>query len=277
MRTRLIAAAAALALCLGAVERASANIIGYDGVYNAFDASSENTALTIPGSTVGAMVIVPSGYHAPGSDYGVQVNPIQSNGAAVLGTTALIRENTSVEAFTMQWRNRSQYEVLPAQHPLVPTWASYMASDVVNITGSNNQPYVLQMSYNVTDQDNLADGSVTLGWLNPTGNAGSPMWMFAPTKANITNNLPSTTSDFFNGSYDAFRQTATYTSAGGISDLVGWWGIDTTNRDVWAVLNYDGTFAVVPEPGTLSLLAAGALAAAAATFRRWKSFLGLAR
>ena len=31
---------------------------------------------------------------------------------------------------------------------------------------------------------------------------------------------------------------------------LGYYGLDTVNHTAWAVVDYDGTFAVVPEPGT---------------------------
>ena len=38
---------------------------------------------------------------------------------------------------------------------------------------------------------------------------------------------------------------------------MGDWGVDLAHNAVWAVVNYTGDFAVVPEPGTFALLAAG--------------------
>ena len=45
---------------------------------------------------------------------------------------------------------------------------------------------------------------------------------------------------------------------------LGDWGVNTANHTVWAVIDHDSDFAVevtpAPEPGTLILLAAGAVA-----------------
>ena len=38
---------------------------------------------------------------------------------------------------------------------------------------------------------------------------------------------------------------------------LGDWGVNTANDTVWAVVNHNSDFAVVPEPSTLALLAAG--------------------
>jgi hypothetical protein len=40
---------------------------------------------------------------------------------------------------------------------------------------------------------------------------------------------------------------------------VGDWGVNTSNHAVWAVLDHNSQFAVVPEPGTLALLVAAAV------------------
>jgi hypothetical protein len=40
---------------------------------------------------------------------------------------------------------------------------------------------------------------------------------------------------------------------------LGDWGVNTVNHTVWAVLDHNSDFAVTPEPGTLVLLAVGAI------------------
>src|SRR5208283_1966362 len=54
---------------------------------------------------------------------------------------------------------------------------------------------------------------------------------------------------------------------------LGDWGVDMTSHTVWAVLDHNSDFAVVPEPSTLSLLAAGGLGLLAAVRRRRKGRL----
>ena len=43
---------------------------------------------------------------------------------------------------------------------------------------------------------------------------------------------------------------------------LGDWGVNTANHTVWAVVNHNSDFAVVPEPSTLVLLGAAAVALA---------------
>jgi hypothetical protein len=77
------------------------------------------------------------------------------------------------------------------------------------------------------------------GWLN-----GSNQWVNAIYgNANQANNL------FVSGGYDG-------------NLVLGHYGLDATNKSVWAVVDHNGQFAAVPEPATLLLLAAGGLSAA---------------
>jgi hypothetical protein len=38
---------------------------------------------------------------------------------------------------------------------------------------------------------------------------------------------------------------------------LGTYGLDAANNTVWAVLNHNSTFAIVPEPGTITLVGIG--------------------
>lgn len=49
---------------------------------------------------------------------------------------------------------------------------------------------------------------------------------------------------------------------------LGDWGVNTANHTVWAVIDHNSDFAVVPEPGTLALLAVAAIGLLAYAWRR---------
>ncbi len=53
----------------------------------------------------------------------------------------------------------------------------------------------------------------------------------------------------FAGSYLDSTATAS-------AEFLGSWGFDTANNSVWAILDHNSDFAIIPEPGTVSLLAA---------------------
>ncbi len=107
-------------------------------------------------------------------------------------------------------------------------------SDIVDLTGTINDVFVLQMNYD--ESFLLGDEADTylawwdgLGWVNAVmGNSsGTPAFLLGAYDNNLT---------------------------------VGRYGVDTDNNVVWAVLDHNSSFAVVsivPEPGTLMLLAAG--------------------
>jgi fibronectin-binding autotransporter adhesin len=158
-------------------------------------------------------------------------------GAGTLGTTAtIVSSATFLSAGSTMvseaWRTRTGTEA--ATVPVV--------SDVVQITGTGGTDYVLQMSYNPLDLPSYLTGyedHLNLGELIG-GN-----W----TLAAANDNGGSVTTTRFLGGWAAVDNTLT----------LGDYGVDTTNHVVWAVLDHDGTFAVIPEPTSLGLLGLGAL------------------
>jgi len=61
-----------------------------------------------------------------------------------------------------------------------------------------------------------------------------------------------------------------WADAGGGTMALGAWGVDIANDVVWAVVNHNSEFAVVPEPGTLVLFGAGLLGLVAYAWRKRK-------
>ena len=45
-----------------------------------------------------------------------------------------------------------------------------------------------------------------------------------------------------------------------LNEILGAWGVDGVNQDVWAVVNHNSDFAVVPEPSAFVLAGFGLLA-----------------
>jgi len=111
-------------------------------------------------------------------------------------------------------------------------------SDVFSLSGTSTNTFVLQL--NVTG---VAAGNF-LAWVN-----GSGSWANAVT--GNTGNNASGAQQGYAGSFSTFQ--GTYGST--LSAYVGAYGVDTTGGSVWAVINHNSDYAVVPEPATWALLA----------------------
>jgi hypothetical protein len=171
----------------------------------------------------------------------------------------------------MAWRVRATTETTTGEggtptSPPLPQVSAPLISDVIQLTGmashtvdpSQTDPFALQMTYSPSLLGNeaveSADGSIYLGWLNPSGGgAGVPLWQNAV--AGNTGNNATPAEQNFQGSFAAFQTAVGDTN---IADYIGAWGVDSTNHDAWAVVNHNSQFAVVPEPGTIVLAVFGA-------------------
>ena len=113
-----------------------------------------------------------------------------------------------------------------------------IVSDVIDIKGINGTTFALQLNY--ADPSKGAaweNANVFLGWLN-----SSTQWV------NAVDGNAGGTPHKVEGIYDP-------------SYTLGYWGVDSTNHVVWAVVNHNSEFAVVvPEPAALALFALGGLA-----------------
>ena len=123
-----------------------------------------------------------------------------------------------------------------------------LISDVLNVSGvtTTTGKYGLSMSYSQSALDLLAgvananEGGVYVAW-------------------------------YSNGTWD---RISTGAKCGSYNDslAVGSWGINTSTDTIWVVTNHAaGSFAVVPEPGTLTLLAGAFLSLIAYAWRKRKN------
>jgi hypothetical protein len=112
-------------------------------------------------------------------------------------------------------------------------------SDVFSLNGTGSDTFVLQL--NVTG---ITAGEF-LGWVN-----GSSSWANA-----VSGNTG--TAGMYAGTYTTSFATFV-TNHGGSFDaaaMLGAYGVDTSGGSVWAVVNHNSEFAVIPEPATWALLA----------------------
>jgi uncharacterized protein YjbI with pentapeptide repeats len=178
-----------------------------------------------------------------------------SGGYGMIGSEATILEGTntsgSAQTVTMQWRTQTQAERKSPE----------LISDVVRLSGmaldgtSQTSPFVLQMNYNPSllplgagSEGLLASKQqIYLAWLDP----GDGKWENA-----ILGNIGTNLGGFYLRAWVPGDMT------------LGDWGVNTANHTVWAVLDHNSDFAVVPEPSMLGLLAAGGIGWMAAAWRR---------
>jgi hypothetical protein len=163
-----------------------------------------------------------------------------------LGTTAVLlyyANTTGTDTgVAMSWRTRTASEAALSENGTKN--AGYLVSDVVRLTGMTNATagntatqtdrFVLQMNYN----EALLDGFEAVGVLNQKIYLA---WNDNGTWVNavLSNQGAGNTPQFVNRAYQA-----------GDELVLGRWGINTTANTVWAVLNHNSDFAVIPEPST---------------------------
>jgi hypothetical protein len=287
---------------LGGTLPLPANLFGPVGSQVSFtgtDAVSGNPATGSPVVANLAATIIGKGTKAtadgggiPGDSYGILLQT-QTTVSSLAGLTSTLGtgatsfgiNNTTVSilagnlstasTLTETWRSRASGELPPNSN--VSQGRLPLYSDVVNlsgITGGSNSIYALQMTYDPSQLGGPASvanaasgGFLYLGYRGADGK-----WHNATTTTQPDGNTgtgPGAVANF-QGSFAAF------TAANGtnLQNLLGSWGVDTANNDVWAVIDHDAEFAAVPEPGTIALLAGG-IAALGFAYRRRKGNLAL--
>jgi hypothetical protein len=219
-------------------------------------------------------------------------------------TKASILEVSGPMTIDMSWRSRaSALEEGNSSRPLVPDCAGWLVSDVVDISkpstaapgpfvanASGTLPaYVLQMTYSsslesVSDEKTDAPaGYLYLGWLDQVVTDPRHPWELTPEWVNaaIASQPGGLSSAVLRGgkdgkygpyveSWTAFRNS----HKSNVSSYLGYWGVDPATDTVWGVVNRQGEFAVVPEPGTIALLGV-AVPALLLALRRWRRNSGL--
>lgn len=112
-----------------------------------------------------------------------------------------------------------------------------IASDIVTVTGTDGDTFVLQLTYNESLAISLfgSEENLRLGWFD------GGLWKLAIN--GNTGGLPILVNGAWNPSY-----------------TLGYCGVDTESNTVWAVLNHNSDFAVVPEPSASAFLGLGTMA-----------------
>lgn len=247
----------------GIITKEGLNGVGLEGEALNFSAGSSVT-VDVPLRRVGQIALTETAHASVaigGSLAGLSARV--TNGDFATEATILAGTNTSGAALTnlgMKFRLRKDEEKKPS--PALPAGIGFLASDVVELSGmpSSGVTYALQMNYdpslfggNAAELAAFNSGYLYLGYLNGT------VW------ANAAKTNPVKP-------YDVSHAFVPATDELTPNDFVlGYYGIDTDANVVWAVIDHASEFAVVPEPGTLLLLAAGGLCLVVARLRRKQS------
>ncbi len=243
-------------------------------------------------------VVGPSGSYAGLESAVVGLQGTGGSNAAVvpfaapwLGGDAKILAGASTSAtartVSMSWRTRL---VTPATggSPLdethggpgsalqITTSTTGLISNVVNVTGletgspnpGSTDPFVLDMTYNPallpkggTLEAGLAANKL-IYMVSPTPGPDNGTSQYVNTVALNTGNVITSPLDSrygYVGSYAAFQADPLGGNGGTPVSELGAWGVDTSLHEVWAVVDHNSTFAVVPEPATILLAGLGLL------------------
>ncbi len=179
---------------------------------------------------------------------------VTSTGNGELGTVATILAGTTDDTVgattvSMSWRTRTGGEL------------GHLLSDVVNLSGidghlSSGGNYVLEMKY---DTAILGSGASSLA-------PGGGIYLASrPDGTSPWENAVLGNSNAGTVGLSLYEGNVAWNSS---FNVLGEWGVDTSTGVVWAVLDHNSQFAVVPEPGSMALLLIGLVGVAAVLRRR---------
>jgi len=219
-----------------------------------------------------------------------QVVALDSGQTDYLGSKAILLAGTNTGGETtvsMAWRNRTdleidgrpfggvywpetgvtQYATIYNSTNIALAYDSYgNPSDVLSLQGVHG-PFVLQMEYNEsalifdlpswTEEFVDSQNCIYLGWLEPGPMGLLPDYVEWVNAVEGNSTTGSKAVEWYKGTFAEF--TAEYTDFN-LTDYLGSFGCDIDTNTVWAVLDHNSDFTVVPEPSTLALLGLGVLA-----------------
>ena len=179
------------------------------------------------------------------------------------------------DTVSMEWRLRTAGEIAGTTTsppmPFLPH--DGLVSDVLRLSGMGNgggladfreqtDIFTLQMTYNpdalpgglAVEGALASEGAIYLAWLNTDSTLSNGIWVHA-----IDGNFGIGASAVTHvlSSWNTFASANGITDATTLAPYLGSWGVDTVNHKVWAVVNHNSDFAVVPEPSSFVLVLFG--------------------
>ena len=118
-------------------------------------------------------------------------------------------------------------------------------TEVLSLSGTDGDKVVLQVNYNESGMTPLQEAALYLAWFNP-----NTMQLVNAVEGNTPFDDEDNQPERHNGAYDPDTDF-----------VLGYYGVDTVNNTVWAVIDHNSDFAVnpVPEPTSALLAICGAL------------------
>ena len=173
---------------------------------------------------------------ASGELYGTVASPFHTSRLGGLGTTVDVLGGTAGGA-------AGTFKTVTINLLVTPN-AQFLpgfASDVIDLSGSGSDTIVLRLGYDETTAIAFygSESKVQPGWFDPNTNQWENMVL------GNTGGAPNFVGD------RAYNPSTDF--------VLGDWGIDTANNQVWAVINHNSQFAAVPEPASAGLLALGSI------------------
>lgn len=231
---------------------------GAFGAVDGFNYSTDSGALTLtsPYVTVGGVsaAVLPASFGVATTLQNSQTDGTLCGwGSSVSGrpaATATFLAGFKLTDVAMQWRAATATDLTPSGIGIV--------SDVVDVTGlALGDVYALQLAYDEANPEIAGNeaGLANVGRIYLAWNNGGVFVNAVEGNTHAGSLLNPLTMQNFQGSFDQF--TATLPAGYSLDNYLGAWGVDTTGNNVWAILDHNSEFAVVPEPATLLLLSIG--------------------
>ncbi len=180
--------------------------------------------------------------------------------AAPRGTVAEIQAGTALGSRTVAM----SFTAAPG--------SGFFASDMLTLTGTSGDAVVLTLTFDAAALAQMPAESLFVGWLDTRPESPTHDSWINAVEGNSAELVSLDTA--YAGSWDDYTRAF---SVAAPAEAVGAWGFDVDAGTVWAVVNHNSRFAVVPEPVPFSLAMVALAAAGLFCGRRHRKRSGAGR